>query len=64
MPPIRLVVVQLGPLVAKKLADGRVLDQCVFELIAFAVAEIYFSQRVVGDCLRAGPTRAVTKDKI
>jgi hypothetical protein len=29
--------VQLGPLVAKKGADGRVLDQGVFELIAFAV---------------------------
>src|ERR1700757_703264 len=31
------LAVQLGPLVAKKGADGRVLDQCVFELIAFAV---------------------------
>src|SRR4030095_8787010 len=31
------LAVQLGPLVAKKGVDGRVLDQCVFELIAFAV---------------------------
>jgi hypothetical protein len=31
------LAVQLGPLVAKKGADGRVLDQCVFELIAFTV---------------------------
>ena len=31
------LAVQLSPLVAKKGADGRVLDQCVFELIAFAV---------------------------
>ena len=30
----RDLAVQLGPLVAKKGADGRVLDQCVFELIA------------------------------
>ena len=29
--------VQLGPLVAKKGADCRILDQCVFELITFAV---------------------------
>jgi hypothetical protein len=29
--------VQLGPLVAKKGADSRILDQCVFELITFAV---------------------------
>jgi hypothetical protein len=33
----RDLAVQLGPLVAEKRADGRVLDQCVFELIAFAV---------------------------
>src|SRR5260370_38265728 len=26
-------------------------------------AEIYFSERVVGDCLRAGPTRAVIASK-
>jgi len=31
------LAVQLGPLVAEKRADGSVLDQCVFELIAFAV---------------------------
>ena len=31
------LAVQLGPLVAKKGAYGRVLDQCVLELIAFAV---------------------------
>ena len=31
------LAVQLGPLVTKKGVDGRVLDQCVFELIAFAV---------------------------
>ena len=27
-------------------------------------AEIYFSERVVGDCLRAGPTRAVISIEI
>ena len=26
-------------------------------------AEIYFSERVVGDCLRAGPTRAMIASK-
>ena len=31
------LAVQLSPLVAEKCADGRVLDQCMFELIAFAV---------------------------
>ena len=35
------LAVQLGPLVAKKGADGRVLDQCVFELIAFAVGDLF-----------------------
>ena len=29
----------------------------------FDTAEIYFSERVVGDCLRAGPTRAVIASK-